>query len=342
MHRLTSLVATAAAAVLALAACGGDDARTDTTATRPSDTTPSTDSPGGNVPAEIAGVHWIFDGFYTVGGLQPLPVTDSGAGLTITADGTVTIDTGCNQGSGMATFEGDRVRVSPITVTEKACLDAHLMQIERMLLGALEDEKSWGAGDGRLTLSTPRVSDNGLRFHDAANPPTDNTTVPPTDGTDATPATTEPTDRPTTVAPSDTAVPAELVGVEWLLDGHFTIGGLQPLPATGTGAGLTIAADGTVTLHGGCNQGSATATFDDEQVQFSDIIATAKACTDEGVMQVEQMLFGQLAEPQHWYVEGRTLQLTAVNVSDTGLHFRDASKPPADDASGDTIAPPHT
>ena len=154
--------------------------------------------------------------------------------------------------------------------------------------------------------------------------------------------TTAPTDSPTTVAPGGEAVPAEIVGVEWLLDGHFTVGGLQPLPVTGSGAGLSIAADGSVTLNGGCNQGSATATFDGEQVQFSDIISTVKACTDEGVMQVEQMLFGQLAEPQYWYVEGRTLQLTAANISDTGLHFHDAAKPPADDASNDTIAPPHT
>jgi hypothetical protein len=54
------------------------------------------------------------------------------------------------------------------------------------------------------------------------------------------------------------------------------------------------------------------------------------------------MLFGQLGEPQYWSVEGRTLQLTAANISDTGLHFRNAAKPPADDASGDTAVPPNT
>lgn len=338
MHRPTALFA-AAVTVIALAACGGDDEQSESAATRPSTPTDSTDAPsGGDVPADVAGVHWIFDGYYTVGGLQPLPVADSGAGLTIAADGTVAIDTGCNQGSGMATFDGDLLQVSPITVTEKACAE-DIMQIEQMLLGQLEEEQTWHAGDGTLSLTAARISDTGLHFHDAAKPPT----APPTSPTDDTVVpTTAPTDSPTTVTPGGQAVPAEIVGVEWLLDGHFTVGGLQPLPVTGSGAGLTIEADGSVTLDGGCNQGSATATFDGELVRLGPIERTMALCPDGELMQVEQMLFGQLAEPQYWYVEGRTLQLTAANISDTGLHFHDAAKPPADDASEDTIAPPNT
>jgi heat shock protein HslJ len=339
MHRLTALFA-AAVTVLALGACGGDDEQTETTATRPSTPSDSTDAPSeGDVPAEIAGVHWVFDGYYTVGGLQPLPVADSGADLTIETDGTVAIDTGCNQGSATATFDGDILQVGPITVTEKAC-DEDIMQIEQMLLGQLEEEQTWHAGDGSLSLTAARISDTGLHFHDAANPPTDDTTVPTTAPTDDT--TTVPNDTTSTVPAGSSDVPKEIAGVRWILDGYYTVGGLQPLPATGTGAGLTIEADGTVTLAGGCNHGSATATFDGQLLQLSDIVSTAMACTDEGVMQVEQMLFGQLAEPQYWYVEGRTLQLTAANISDTGLHFHDAAKPPADDASDDTIAPPIT
>jgi heat shock protein HslJ len=336
MHRPTALIV-AAVTVLALAACGGDDEQSDTTATRPSDTTPSTESPGGAVPDEIAGVRWVFDGHYTVGGLQPLPVTDSGAGLTIEADGTVAIDTGCNQGSAMATFDDDVLEVGPIAVTKKACTDEDIMQIEQMLLGQLEEPQTWSVGDGNLSLTARNISDTGLHFHDAAMPPPTDTTVPPT-----TTVPTTPTEPSTTVAPGEGAVPAEIAGVDWLLDGYYTAGGLEPLPVTGTGAGLRIEADGRVTLNGGCNQGSATVTFDAELVQFSDIISTAKACLDEGVMEVEQMLFGQLQEPQYWYVEGRTLQLTAVNIDDVGLHFHDAAKPPADDATGDTAVPPNT
>jgi heat shock protein HslJ len=334
MHRLTALLA-AGAAVLAVAACGGDDDQGDTTTSEP-----TTVAPGGDVPGEIVGVHWLFDGYYTVGGLQPLPVADSGAGITIAADGTVAIDTGCNQGSGVATFDGDQVQFGPITVTEKACAD-DLMQIERMLLGQLAERVHWGLGDHTLSLTPVNVSDSGLRFHDAANPPADDTTTTTTEPTTTEPTTTEPTTtEPTgpTTTPAGDAVPAEIAGVDWVLDGYITIAGLQRLPITDTVAGMTIAADGSVTLDGGCNQGSATATFDGELLQLHDIVATAKACADQGLMQLEQMMFGQLAEPQYWYVADGTLQLTAARISDTGLHFHDATKPPADGPTGDSGA----
>jgi heat shock protein HslJ len=173
-------------------------------------------------------------------------------------------------------------------------------------------------------LTAANISDTGLHFHDAANPPTDDTTVPPTPPTSG-----------------DETVPADIVGVQWVLDGYITVGGLQPLPVADSGAGLTIEADGTVALDGGCNQGSATATFDGQLLQLSDIIATAKACTDEDLTRIESMLFGQLQEQQYWYLEDGTLQLTAAYTSDTGLHFYDAANPPADNTS-DTISPPAT
>jgi heat shock protein HslJ len=312
--------------VIALAACGGDD-ESGTTSTEPT----TTDAPAGGVPAEIVDVHWIFDGYYTVGGLQPLPVTDTGAGLTIAADGTVAIDTGCNQGSAMAAFDGDQLQIGPITVTERAC-DDDIMRIEQMLLGQLEERQHWGAGDGTLSLTPVNISDSGLHFHDAANPPAE-------DPTDTIP-TTAPIDSTTTVPPGSGDVPKEIAGVRWIFDGYYTVGGLQPLPTSGTGAGLTIERDGTVTLHGGCNQGSATATFDGQLLQVGDITSTLMACADD-VMQIEQMLFGQLEEQQYWYVEDGALQLTAARISDTGLHFHDATKPPLD-GTGDTISPPHT
>jgi heat shock protein HslJ len=327
MHRLTALVA---AAVLALGACGGDDGQSETTATRPSTPSDTTVPPEGDaVPAEIAGVHWIFDGYFTVGGLQPLPVTDSGAGLTIESDGTVALDTGCNQGSAMATFEGELLQIGPITVTEKAC-DEDITQIEQMLLGQLEEQQYWSVGEGDLSLTAARISDTGLHFHDAVNPPAD--------GSD--PTTTTPNDSPSTVPPGSSDVPKEIAGVRWILDGYYTVGGLQPLPASGTGAGLTIESDGTVTLAGGCNQGSATATFDGQLLQLSGITSTLRACADD-VMQVEQMLFGQLEEQQYWNVVDNSLRLTAAQISDTGLHFHNAAEPPAD-GTGDTIAPPNT
>ena len=135
-------------------------------------------------------------------------------------------------------------------------------------------------------------------------------------------------------------MPAEIAGVHWLLAGTYTVGGLQPLPVADTGAGLTIEADGSVTIDTGCNQGSATATFDGQLLQLGEITSTLMACADD-VMQVEQMLFGQLEEQQYWNVGNNSLQLTAARISDTGLHFHDATKPPVD-GTGDTISPPNT
>lgn len=307
MHRPTSLLAIATVAVLVVAACGGDDDQGDTTAPQtsaPVTTEPATTppAPGGDaVPAELVGVTWVFDGYFTVGGLQPLPVADSGAGLTFQADGTVLVDTGCNQGSAPVTFAGDTLQVGPITVTEKACLDEGVTQIEQMLLGQLTEEQSWFTDGSQLNLFAARISDTGMSFHDAENPPADDTTT-------------------TTVAgPSGDAVPEELAGIRWTLVGTDVAGDVQSVPNPND-AGFTITTDGRIEVDTGCNRGSGTATFAGDLLVVGPVATTRMACVDEVAAATERVLLDHLDHgEQRWAVADGELRLTATGQTDTVL-----------------------
>lgn len=307
MHRPTCLLVAATAAALVLAACGGDDAPSDTTATTPStpvttDPTTTAPAPGGDaVPADLLGVTWVFDGYFTVGGLQPLPVADSGAGLTFQDDGTVLVDTGCNQGSGTVTFTGDTLQVGPIAVTEKACLDDDVMQIEQMLLGQLQEEQSWSTDGSQLNLYAARISDTGMSFHDASNPPADDTTT-------------------TTVAgPGGDAVPEELAGVRWTLVGTDVAGDVQSVPNPND-AGFTITTDGRIEVDTGCNRGSGTATFAGDLLVVGPVATTRMACVDEVAADTERLLLDHLGlGEQRWSVADGELRMTATAQTDTVL-----------------------
>ena len=148
-------------------------------------------------------------------------------------------------------------------------------------------------------------------------------TTPGTTGTTpgTAPVTTEP---PTPSAP----VPPELVGTTWVLESRITVGGLQPFP-TGHGAGMTFAADGTVTVNTGCNSGGGTAVFRaDGSFTVESLVLTQRACADADVHAMEEGMLAVLAEPLNDSVQdlggaagGTTLTIYPLTVTDTGLHF---------------------
>jgi heat shock protein HslJ len=83
------------------------------------------------------------------------------ATLTFNADGTVTVQPGCNSGRGDYTVEGDTISFGPIALTRMACAGA-AGQVETdvlLILGAGDVQYSIDAGT--LTLET---ADGGLQF----------------------------------------------------------------------------------------------------------------------------------------------------------------------------------
>lgn len=104
-----------------------------------------------------------------------------------------------------------------------------------------------------------------------------------------------------------------------MLDGTFTVGGLQPVPG-GSGAGITIRANGTMEIDTGCNTGSADVSFRGENSMIvGPLTLTEKACTGDEGMEAEMVFV--LSERITWSVTGDVLALTPTDVSDTGLHL---------------------
>jgi len=164
-------IATFTILISTLAACGSEGSGTSVASIDSATvTTPATDSespdsnPNGEVPDELADVGWLLDSHLTIGGLQPYQ-SGTGAGVTFNADSTLDVDTGCNMGTAPVTFEGEHtVLIGPLTMTEKACTDARITEIEKGLLFVLAEPLTWSVSDGVMTLIPQNITDTGLHF----------------------------------------------------------------------------------------------------------------------------------------------------------------------------------
>lgn len=153
-----AIVALIALLVMVAAACGDDDAAT---------TSSSTTAPSGgdDVPAALVGREWVLAETVTIAGPEPVP-NGLDATIEFAADGTVEIHTGCNQGTGRATFDGDRLALD-VAVTETGCADAEYMNLEGAELIVLGTEMTWLVADDLLVLTPTTISDSGLRYRAA-------------------------------------------------------------------------------------------------------------------------------------------------------------------------------
>ena len=97
---------------------------------------------------DIKGTSWTVS---TIGGQTTVP----GAEPTIAfgRDGTISGSTGCNTYSGTYTVDGDKLAVSQLAMTRKACADPAVNTQEAAVTTALTGATSWSIGsDGNLTL----------------------------------------------------------------------------------------------------------------------------------------------------------------------------------------------
>lgn len=131
---------------------------------------PTSDAPAttvagnGAVPAALGRVAWHVEGNITVGGIVSAPA-GSTAAITFGTDGTVTVDTGCNSGSGTVTYShDDQLQVSDLAVTERACVDEAPASLERTILAVLAEPLVWVVEGDHLTVYPMTVTDTGLRL----------------------------------------------------------------------------------------------------------------------------------------------------------------------------------
>ena len=154
------------------------------------------------------------------------------------------------------------------------------------------------------------------------------TTGPTTTGPTTTgPTTTGPTTTgPTTTGPTttdlvnavDPAVLAPLLNRFWSAEANITLGGLQQVP-TGTGAGFSIAADGTMMIKTGCNMGSAHVTFErGDQLVVGPLTLTTLPCSSTAG-NVETTIVFILGQRNSWDIVDGKLKLIPLGITDVGL-----------------------
>ncbi|MGY2876694.1 heat shock protein HslJ [Marmoricola sp. URHA0025 HA25] len=112
-----------------------------------------------------------------------------------------------------------------------------------------------------------------------------------------------------------------LEGTAWQLNGIRTGDSVASVPAGSTTPTFTLAADGSVTLHTGCNGGRSTATVSGSTITFGPVVTTKMACADHAGQQTEAAVLAVLDGAVEWSVSDKTLTLTK---GDRGLVYQAA------------------
>jgi|HigsolmetaAR201D_1030396.scaffolds.fasta_scaffold12133_3 heat shock protein HslJ len=114
----------------------------------------------GDAGGGLVGPAWRLESITTGDTTEPVPTLERWPTLTFD-ETTVSVDTGCNQGSGSYAVEGDRMTFGPITMTLRLCEDP-AGSVETAILGVLGDAATFALGpDGALTLTS---GDTTLRY----------------------------------------------------------------------------------------------------------------------------------------------------------------------------------
>lgn len=108
-------------------------------------------------PAALVGTTWAVTGTVANQGVSTVP-TDPTASITITDDGTVAVDTGCNTGSGDVEVTDATLVFGPIATTLRACVD-EVADLEANVLSVLQGEVAYEIDGDNLSLRTGEGAD---------------------------------------------------------------------------------------------------------------------------------------------------------------------------------------
>jgi heat shock protein HslJ len=110
--------------------------------------------------APLAGTKWRVDGLVSGDAASSLP-DGVDAWLQIAEDGTVTVNTGCNRGSGSVTTGEDTLTFGPLATTRRACTDTAAREVERAMLEVLDGETTYDIEERSLSITKEQ---KGLGF----------------------------------------------------------------------------------------------------------------------------------------------------------------------------------
>jgi heat shock protein HslJ len=122
------------ASLLALAACGSDDATSQQASDRP-----------------LVDTVWVIDGLISGDDVSTVP-ENSEASITI-SDGRAAVHTGCNRGNATVDITDETMTFSPMATTMMACEPA-LMELEFAVTSVLNGEVDYAIDADRMTIST--------------------------------------------------------------------------------------------------------------------------------------------------------------------------------------------
>jgi heat shock protein HslJ len=108
---------------------------------------------------ELVGPLWTLESIITGDAVSSMP-QGIVATIQLGADGSVTIDTGCNSGGGRVTVDGQTLRFGDIATTKRGCAGA-AGQVETLFLGVLGSDVSYAIDFETLTLM---AGGQGLQF----------------------------------------------------------------------------------------------------------------------------------------------------------------------------------
>jgi heat shock protein HslJ len=266
-----------------LLACSGAPASPSTNPTTnptATPTSPPTASPTPTDSAAPAGLdgRTFLSVSLTDGGVDEPLVADSRIRLTF-EDGNLGASAGCNQMGGTYTLDGDTLQVGMMSTTEMAC-DPPLMNQDQWLASFL------GSGPTLTLTGNDLVLTSG--------------------------------DVVLTLLDEEEAAPdAELVTTVWVLDSIIDGDAVSSVPGD-VFSTIEFAADGSVTVRPGCNNGMGNYTVDGNTITFGPIATTRMACGGDADV-VEQAVLSVLGSgPLTFVIDGSRLTLQA---SASGLGY---------------------
>jgi heat shock protein HslJ len=110
--------------------------------------------------APLAGTRWRLDGLSSGDMASSLP-DGVNAWLEIAEDGKVTVDTGCNRGSGTVSIGDGTLTFGPLATTRMACAKPAAQQVERAMLEVLDGETAYRIVEQSLSVTKGQT---GLGF----------------------------------------------------------------------------------------------------------------------------------------------------------------------------------
>jgi heat shock protein HslJ len=108
-------------------------------------------------PSELVDTKWTVTGTVANEGVSSVPA-DSTASIMIAPDNSVSVDTGCNTGSGTVEIADDTLTFGPIATTKKAC-PPDQTALEASVLAVLQGEVTYEIDGANLSLRTGEGAD---------------------------------------------------------------------------------------------------------------------------------------------------------------------------------------